>query len=108
MLLQAYNRGILQNQKLESIVKRMQAISDKIEKRVVEVDADIISTRKDPEVVKNWDKLCLLHMEGLSFLRKCDDPDPRLKAYMLNHQTCINFLHLTEEQTCCSLLFGKK
>ena len=47
-------------------------------------------------------KLCLLHLRGLSLLPKYEKTNPELCAYIKKPQVCIEFLHLTEEETCCN------
>ena len=103
------NRNILtkdghvipQNKQLIQIVDSMQKISVKIEQRVKEVNSDIITTRKDPKVMELWKELCLLHMKGLIICHEEPNQDPNIVNLVTHPQACINFLHLSEEETCC-------
>jgi len=89
------------NRKLIKIAEQMQKISEKIEERVNEVNSDIMTTRKDPEVKKLWNELCMLHMKGIIICHDEPNQDPDLLNFVTRPQACINFLHLTEEETCC-------
>ena len=90
------------NRKLNLIVDNMRKISKQIEARVETINADVITTRKDPEIVRLWNKLCILHLRGLLLLEKYEKSNPELCEIIKEPQACIAFLHLTEEETCCN------
>ena len=92
---------INQNGKLIKIVDSMQKISAKIEQRVKDVNSDIITTRKDQKVKELWNELCILHMKGVLICHEEPNQDPNLINFITKPQACINFLHLSEEETCC-------
>jgi hypothetical protein len=92
---------IPKNEKLIALVDSMQKISSKIEQRVKEVNSDIITTRKDPKIKEFWSELCMLHMKSILICHEEPNQDPKIVNYVTQPQACINFLHLTEEETCC-------
>jgi hypothetical protein len=94
-----------QRERVTQIAERMREISDQIEKRVKQLDLDVMSMRRDPEVRSLWNKLCLLHMRGIVI---CEEEytgaKPAACAYVEEPQACVKVLQLTEEQTCCGRL----
>ena len=95
-------------ERLNQIVERMKEISGDIETRINQLDADVISTRKDPLIRNLWNKLCLLHMRGLVICESEYDKDkPEICSYIAKPQACVKFLQLTEEETCCNRLLNR-
>ncbi len=90
------------NRKLNLIVDNMRKISRQMEQRVETINADVITARKDPEIVRLWNKLCMLHQRGLFILEKYEKTNPELCDIIKEPQACVRFLHLSEEETCCS------
>jgi hypothetical protein len=89
---------------LIEIGQMMDDISKAISQRSKELDADVMTTRRDPTVKKLWDKLCTLHTRALSLCEEYeDDGRPSYCARFERPQACIEVLHLAEEETCCSL-----
>ena len=97
-----------QRERVNQIAERMRKISDQIEKRVRELDLDIMSTRRDPEVKSLWNKLCLLHMRGIVICEEeYSGERPQACNYIEKPQACIKTLQLAEEQTCCGRLLNR-
>jgi hypothetical protein len=97
-----------QRERVNQIADRMREISDQIERRVNELDLDIMSTRRDPEVKSLWNRLCLLHMRGIVI---CEEEyrgeRPEACLYIEKPQACVKILQLAEEQTCCNRLLNR-
>ena len=79
-------------------------ISKAIVDRTEEMNADVISMRNDPKIVKLWNRLCVLHMSAVVM---CDGLDDPICQEVLAPQVCITRLHLSEEMTCCTRLFKR-
>ena len=97
-----------QRERVNQIANRMKEISDQIERRVKELDLDIMSTRRDPEVRSLWNKLCLLHMRGIVICEEeYSGKRPPACVYIEKPQACVKVLQLAEEQTCCNRLLDR-
>jgi len=94
-------RVIRKNEKLVKIVDSMQKITTQIEERVTKLNSDVMTTRNDTQIKELWNKLCVLHMKGLLYCHDNPEQDPSLINFITQPQTCIKFLHLSEEETCC-------
>lgn len=95
--------------RLSDIIRKMKEISINIERRTKELDADVITTRNDPEIKSLWNKLCLLHMKGVVMCEEDYENDmSELCEFIFQPQACIQVLHLTEEETCCTRYFKRK
>ncbi len=108
VILTGTRKDLLLSDNLDKIVENMKSISEEIESRVRTLGLDVISTRNDPDVKRLWNKLCMLHMSGVVICEDFGEDQPAACGYIHQPQACIQFLHLTEEETCCNRFFKRK
>jgi hypothetical protein len=85
----------------------MKEFSALIEDRAKELDADVMTTRNDPQIKSFWNKLCLLHMRGIVICEEeYEENKPSECTFIAQPQACIQVLHLAEEKTCCQRYFS--
>ncbi len=91
-------------EKLLKLKEEMDRISEELTKKVRTIDADVITTRNNPEVREIWNRLCRLHMKAVvscEFDPKDNKETARICEEIIQPRACIEALHLSEEETCC-------
>jgi len=104
--------GIDSLERIRRIQREMNGVSKEIYKTVNGLDGDVISVRTNPKVVKLWNRLCYLHMEGMTLcirdvvLGKSTSMPKECLAFF-RPQACVTALHLSEEETCCERIIKR-
>lgn len=97
---------------IQRIQREMNAISTAIHKTVNGLDGDVISIRTNPKVVKLWNRLCYLHMQGMILCMRDvvlgkSASIPKECLTFFRPQACVTALHLSEEETCCERIIKR-
>lgn len=99
-------------ERIQRIQREMNGISKAIYKTVNGLDSDVISIRTNPKVVKLWNRLCYLHMQGMILCMRDlvlgrSASMPKECLVFFRPQACVTALHLSEEETCCERIINR-
>ncbi len=90
--------------KILKLKEEIDKVSDELTKKVRAINADVITTRENPEVKEIWNRLCRLHMKAVvscEYDPSKDEQMAKLCQEILRPKACVEALHLSEEETCC-------
>ncbi len=91
---------------LQQIVSRMKELSEMLEDKAKEVGFENkIALRANPEIVRIWRKLCVLHMRSLLICEETGYSDSAC-MFIREPQACERILGVPREETCCGRFFG--
>jgi len=80
---------------------KIDEISQKMVERAKNLNKNAITTRRDPEILKLWNKLCQHHMEAIAICKSFESL-PQVCTAVLRPLGCVEIMHLSDEETCCS------
>jgi len=90
-------------EELKDIGEAMDNLSTKIQNRASELDADVTTTRSDPVISDLWRDLCRYHRKAVVLCTGMGTDKPDICVKLEKPQACIEALHLSEEETCCTV-----
>ena len=91
---------------IQQIVSKIKELSALLEEKAKELGLeDKIALRANPEIVKIWRKICVLHMRGLVICEESDYSDVAC-MFIREPQACERVLGVPREDTCCGRFFG--
>jgi hypothetical protein len=89
-------------QRVNELKTKIDTISEKMIIRARNLNKTVIKTRTDPEILRLWDQLCQYHMEAIAICTSMGDERPLACSAVLKPLGCVEILHLSDEETCCS------
>jgi len=100
LLLEEIEKKRRREQRVLELKTTLEDISQKMIKRAKRLNANVI--RKDPEIIQFWDQLCRYHMEAIVLCTTFFDDPPQICSAILKPLGCVEIIHLSDEETCCS------
>ena len=99
-------------ERIRRIRREMNDVSKAIHKTVNALDGDVISIRTNPKVVELWNRMCYLHMQGITLCMRevilgKSASIPKDGLAFFRPQACVTALHLSEEETCCDRIIKR-
>jgi hypothetical protein len=91
---------------IQQIVAKIKELSILLEEKAEELGLENKNAlRANPEILKIWRRICVLHMRGLVI---CDESGYSDVAcmYIREPQACERVLGVPREETCCGRFFG--
>ena len=91
---------------IQQIVNKMKELSTELREKAAKTGIENkIAIRKDPEIIKLWRKLCVLHMRSLVICEETGYSDNAC-MFIREPQVCQTVLGIPREETCCGRFFG--
>jgi hypothetical protein len=88
-------------QRVHVLKTKLEDLSQRMLTRAKSLKTNVMSIRKDPEILQLWNQLCQHHMEAIVLCTSFDER-PRVCSAVLRPLGCVEIMHLSDEQTCCS------
>jgi len=102
LLLEEIDRKRRREQRVHELKTKLEDLSQKMITRAKSLNTNVMSIRKDPEILQLWDQLCRFHMEAIVLCTTLFDERPQACSAVLKPLGCVEIMHLSDEQTCCS------
>ncbi|NWG10016.1 MAG: CBS domain-containing protein [Nitrososphaerales archaeon] len=88
---------------LMNISKEIDILSYKISSRADKLNADTLTIRSDPVISGLWHNLCRYHRKAMILYAGMGDKKLEILKELERVPACIDVLHLSEEETCCTV-----
>jgi hypothetical protein len=101
-LLKEIEKKRRKEQRVHDLKAQIDEISQKMINRAKSLNRNVITTRKDSEILQLWNQLCQYHMEAIAICKSLGDERPHACSAVLKPLGCVEIMHLSDEETCCT------